>query len=106
MLTVMTRHWPDASWIEPTGGLYLWVSLPEDGPTATELYLQAVRNSVAFAIGPLFYTNERGSHHLRLNMVAHPPDVIEQGIVRLASAWKDLAAGYQRPDQNYSGPFL
>ncbi len=106
MLTAMTRHWPEAGWIEPTGGLYLWVKLPEDGPTATELYLNAVRNDVAFAIGPLFYTNERGSHHLRLNMVAHPPDVIEQGITRLASTWKDLAAGYEYPEQDFSGPFL
>ncbi|HEC22490.1 MAG TPA: PLP-dependent aminotransferase family protein [Chloroflexi bacterium] len=102
MLAALERHLSMARWHEPAGGLYLWVELPSDGPTATELYLHAVRAGVAFAMGPLFYTDGQGAYHLRLNMVAYPPDTIEEGVRRLGAAWRELAAGYQPPERTLS----
>jgi 2-aminoadipate transaminase len=97
MLEAAARYLPEgASWSEPSGGLYLWVELPP-GPTAPELYLHALRRGVAFAIGSIFHTDGSGSHRLRLNMVAHPPDVIAEGMRRLGLAWHELAAEHHPP---------
>src|SRR5690606_31982795 len=43
MLEALTVHLPGARWQEPRGGLYLWLELPADGPSATELYVHAVQ---------------------------------------------------------------
>lgn len=105
MLEALTVHLPGARWQEPRGGLYLWLELPADGPSATELYVHAVQAGVAFAPGPLFYLDGRGAHHLRLNMVAHPPEIATEGAARLGGAWRELAAGYE-PPAGRAGPFL
>lgn len=85
---------PGSAWVEPTGGLYLWVQLPDDGPTAAELYVTAVQHGVAFAIGSLFHTDGSGNRHLRLNFAAHPPDRITEGFRRLGAAWEAWQAAY------------
>jgi GntR family transcriptional regulator/MocR family aminotransferase len=82
------RHLPQGSaWVEPTGGLYLWVRLPDDGPTAAELYITAIQHGVAYALGTLFYTDGGGSRHIRLNFASHPPARIDEGFKRLGEAW-------------------
>ncbi len=106
MLVAVQRHLPFAHCIEPAGGLYLWLALPEDGPTSTELYLSAVARGAAFALGPLFYTDSGGVYHLRLNMVVYPPDKIEEGVRRLGQAWHDLASGARLPADVAAAPFL
>jgi DNA-binding transcriptional MocR family regulator len=106
ILEALGRHLPEANWREPAGGLYLWMSLPDDGPTAVELCLPAAQEGVSFAPGPLFYLDERGAYHLRLNMVAFDPPQIEEGVRRLGAAWRGLAATYQAPARTRPGPFL
>lgn len=97
MLDALRRHFPEAAWNEPSGGLYVWAAVPEDGPTAAELYLEAVRQGAGFAMGPLFFTDGRGERHLRLNIAAHDPARIDEGIRRLGSVWRELASGYRAP---------
>jgi DNA-binding transcriptional MocR family regulator len=81
---------PEGSqWKVPTGGLFLWVELPEDGPTATELYVTAIQNGVAYAMGNLFHPNGDGDHCIRLNFGAHPPEKIHEGFRRLGKAWQE-----------------
>lgn len=106
MLDALSQYFPEAHWTPPAGGMYLWLELPCDGPTSTELYLHAVRSGVAFAMGPLFYTDDQGGHYLRLNMSAYPPDTLREGIRRLSSAWRDLAAGHVSTDPSAPVPFL
>ncbi len=83
------RHYlpPGSRWTEPTGGLYLWVQLPDDGPTAAELYITAIQHGVAYAIGTLFYTDGSGNRHIRLNFASNTPARIEEGFRRLGAAW-------------------
>lgn len=83
-------------WETPQGGLYLWVELPQDGPTAVELYGEAVAQGVAYAIGSLFYATGEGQRCMRINFGAHPPDKIQEGFQRLRKAWNV----YQRNPQN------
>jgi GntR family transcriptional regulator / MocR family aminotransferase len=106
MLDALRHHLSEAKWNEPAGGLYVWVEFPHDGPTATELFLESVRAGAAFAMGPLFYTDGQGTYHVRLNIAAHPPDRIEEGVRRLASAWRSLAEGYEPLAPQRSAPLL
>ncbi len=85
---------PGTQWTPPTGGLYLWVRLPDEGPTAAELYITAIQHGVSYAIGTLFHTDGSGDRYLRLNFSAHPPERIEEGIKRLGAAWQDWRATY------------
>lgn len=78
---------PGSLWTEPTGGLYLWVKLPDDGPTAAELYVTAIQRGVAYAIGTLFHTDGTGNRHIRLNFGSQTPARIEEGFKRLGAAW-------------------
>jgi DNA-binding transcriptional MocR family regulator len=79
---------PGTTWHEPQGGLYLWIELPEDGPTAAELYMTAIEHAVAYAIGSLFHVDGEGARFIRLNFAAHPPDKIAEGMRRLSHAWE------------------
>jgi DNA-binding transcriptional MocR family regulator len=85
-----------SQWSDPQGGQYLWVELPP-GPSAADLYVQALRHGVAFAMGDVFYTDEGDGRHLRLNMLAHPPETIEEGMRRLGEAWEELVSDNESP---------
>ncbi len=94
-LTAAEEHLPPGTcWNIPQGGMYLWIKLPRTGPTAAELFIAAIQMNVAYAIGNLFYTNNCGNYHLRVNYSLHTPQVIEDGFRRLGRAWRELACDY------------
>jgi 2-aminoadipate transaminase len=83
MLTALSHFFPpEATWTEPQGGLFIWVTLP---PTldATAVLQHALAAHVAFAPGPDFFAQGEGQHMLRLNFTCVEPDRIEEGIRRL-----------------------
>ncbi len=97
MVAAVEQYFPaEAQWYNPQGGIYLWVQMPLDGPTATDLYLTAIKYSVAFAIGSVFSASGSFSQALRLNFACHTPEDIEEGIRRLGKAWKELLARNRR----------
>ncbi len=67
----------------PLGGLFIWLQLPP-GVDARALLPLACQAGVAFAPGEDFFAEGREKNHLRLNFAAHPPEVIAEGIARLA----------------------
>lgn len=85
---------PGTRWNVPQGGLYMWAKLPETGPTSAELFIAAVQNSVAFAIGNIFYLSGGGAFNMRLNYGLQSPEYIEEGFRRLGRAWRNLACDY------------
>ena len=85
---------PGSHWHAPGGGLYLWVELPAQGPSAAETFIAGIQRDVAFAIGSLFYISDGGSHAMRLNFGIHKPEIIEQGFKRIGEAWAALVADY------------
>ena len=94
-LAAAERHLPPgSSWYSPQGGLYLWVELPADGPSAAETFISAIQHDVAFAIGSMFYTSDGGSHAMRLNYGIHKPNVITEGFRRIGAAWAELVSEY------------
>jgi 2-aminoadipate transaminase len=88
MLAALERHFPeDARWTRPQGGLFLWLTLPP-GLDSTELLNVALDQRVAFVPGAAFFPHGGGERTCRLNFSYVPPDVIDEGIRRLASVVK------------------
>jgi 2-aminoadipate transaminase len=78
-------------WTRPTGGLYVWVELPEGMPAGpdSELFRQAVKSGVLYVPGEYCFPSE-GTHvrynSMRLTFGVQTPDRIELGIKLLADA--------------------
>ena len=70
-------------WTRPEGGLFLWVELPEQ-VHAKEVFKDALAESVAFVTGDAFFANEPRHNFIRLNFSNQQPEMIEEGIRRIA----------------------
>jgi 2-aminoadipate transaminase len=83
MLACMKNHFPDkVQWTRPQGGLFLWVTLPENQDAAVILE-KAVKEKVAFVPGKSFFVDGSGKNTMRLNFSNARPEQIEEGIKRL-----------------------
>lgn len=88
MLSAMDRYFPaEARWTRPEGGLFLWVELPERLSTE-ELFKEAIAERVAFVPGTSFFACEKKLNFMRLNFSNSKPEMIEEGIKRIASVLK------------------
>jgi DNA-binding transcriptional MocR family regulator len=82
----------------PAGGFNVWLELPGDGPTSTELYLEAVRRGVAFVPGPFFFSaggtaSSAAMRGLRLSYSALSPQALRRGVELLSDARLALRGG-------------
>ncbi len=73
---------PCCSWTQPTGGLFVWVNLP-DGIDARLMLDAAVDAGVAYVPGAPFFVDGTGSNTLRLAFSKEEPDAIDQGVTTL-----------------------
>jgi len=84
MVAALEKHMPEGvTWTEPEGGLFVWVRLPE-GIDATEMLEDAIAHKVAYVPGTSSFVDQGGRNTLRLAFSLATPDVIEEGIQRLA----------------------
>ena len=79
---------PDARFVEPQGGYFLWVELPR-GTNVGALFDAAVERGVQFVKGSDFVL-EGGDSSLRLAYSGVIPAEIEEGVGRLAEAYRAL----------------
>jgi 2-aminoadipate transaminase len=84
----LERNLPEARFVRPEGGYFLWVDLPE-GTDVARLEVGARERGVLFVKGSDFLL-EGGESSLRLAYSAVPPEQIEEGIRRLADAYREL----------------
>ncbi|QKG19888.1 PLP-dependent aminotransferase family protein [Actinomadura verrucosospora] len=70
---------------EPAGGFYLWLSF-RSGLDTRELFARAVRGGVAFLPGGPFHVDGTGAGTLRLGYAGAGPELIDEGVRRLAAA--------------------
>jgi 2-aminoadipate transaminase len=75
----------DASWTDPHGGFFLWLTLPPEIESEA-LFAVALEEGVAFIPGPAFSIGGRFSNALRLAFSAEAPDRVREGARRLARA--------------------
>ena len=79
---------PEAEFVEPQGGYFMWVTLPE-GTDVQALFDAAAERGVTFVKGTDFLL-EGGENTLRLAYSGVTPAEIETGIARLAEAYRSL----------------
>ena len=80
---------PEVRWVEPKGGLFLWIELPGNIDTY-EILPRAVENNVAYVPGTVFYPAGGGNNTCRLNFSKPSEAEIETGIERLANLFKSV----------------
>ncbi|MFQ5574709.1 MAG: PLP-dependent aminotransferase family protein [Terriglobia bacterium] len=96
MLGALKEFFPkEATWTEPKGGFFVWVTLPEYMDT-TELLAEAIREAkVAYVPGRAFYPDGAGKSSMRLAFCFPEPDAIREGVERLAEVVKKQMALYE-----------
>ena len=91
MLAALARELPaGCTWTRPSGGLFLWVTLPAHFDT-TELLAIAAREKIAFVPGAPFWVGEPVRNTLRLNFSNATEPRINEGLARLGRVVRDRA---------------
>ncbi|MEO8293618.1 MAG: PLP-dependent aminotransferase family protein [Actinomycetota bacterium] len=95
MLEAMAEHFPeDAAWTRPSGGFYVWATLP--GYVDTQAMLAAaVERRVAYVPGTAFYPDDRGSAQMRLAFCYPTQERIREGIARLGVLVREQGQRYR-----------
>ncbi|MGC2374163.1 MAG: PLP-dependent aminotransferase family protein [Solirubrobacteraceae bacterium] len=84
----LRRELPQAEFVDPEGGYFMWVTLPE-GTDVNALFGLAGELGVAFVKGTDFLM-EGGENTLRLAYSGVTPEQIDEGVGRLAEAYRSL----------------
>jgi 2-aminoadipate transaminase len=84
----LEQHIPEARFVVPQGGYFLWVDLPE-GTDVASLTKAAAERGVVFVKGTDFLL-EGGGSSLRLAYSAVSPEQIEQAVARVGEAYRQL----------------
>lgn len=85
MLRALARSVPQAEWLSPRCGLFVWLRLPP-GIDTSELLVRAVeRERLAFLPGALFGEGDAARRALRLSFSASSLDDLDEGAARLGS---------------------
>ena len=110
MLDSLSKQIPTLAgilWTHPSGGLYIWVTLPAgtDSSRGSPLFQRCIENGVLYVPGDYcFQPDENGvvpRNHLRLSFGQVAPEQIGPGIERLSQA---VAAILDRSDRVLSTP--
>lgn len=84
MLAALGEQLPTLRWTVPTGGFYVWLTLPSHLDSKAMLP-RAVKELVAYTPGTAFYADGGGRNAMRLSFCYPNPDFIREGIRRLAN---------------------
>ncbi len=84
----LRRELPDAQFVAPQGGYFMWVTLPP-GTDVGRLFEVAGEQGVTFVKGTDFLL-EGGENELRLAYSGVSVEQIEEGVARLAAAYRSL----------------
>ncbi|MEQ8390433.1 MAG: PLP-dependent aminotransferase family protein [Thalassospira sp.] len=85
MLTALDETMPEGvSWSQPQGGMFIWLTLPENIDSRA-LLAEAMEDAhVAFVPGQAFFCDQSGGNTARLSFATESTDRIRDGIARLA----------------------
>jgi len=88
LAVALRRELPDAEFVAPEGGYFMWVTLPA-GTDVQSLHSAASELGVTFVKGTDFVL-KRGENTLRLAYAGVTPEQIDEGVARLAAAYRSL----------------
>jgi DNA-binding transcriptional MocR family regulator len=83
MAGALRTYLPEIAHTAPTGGFYLWLTLPAQ-LDSKEMLPRAIKELVAYTPGTAFFANGAGRQNLRLAFCYPEPDFIVEGVKRLA----------------------
>ncbi len=89
LTAALDRELPEAEYQAPEGGYFMWVTLPK-GTDVAALFAAAAERDVQFVKGTDFLL-EGGENTLRLAYSGVTADQIDEGVRRLAEAYRSLA---------------
>jgi len=89
LVEALVDQLPEAEFVVPGGGYFLWLDLAEGTDTTA---LLAEGEGVTFIAGPDFMI-EGGENSLRLSFAPVPPERIAEGVFRIARALDRVRAG-------------
>lgn len=84
----LRRELPEARFVEPEGGYFLWLDLPR-GTDVAAMFSLAAERGVQFVMGSDFVL-EGGESSLRLAYSGVTPEEIEEGVTRLAEVYREV----------------
>ena len=90
LVDALREQIPDAKFVVPNGGYFLWLDLPEDVDTG-ELAAAAKEEGASFIAGTDFML-DGGTSSLRLSFASVPADQIPEGVGRIARALERIRA--------------
>lgn len=88
---IRAKNWEETHFLEPRGGMFLWLTLSPEINTK-ELLPLAVDNGVAFVPGEVFYSSEPQQNKMRLNFTHTSPELVPIAVQRLENAllqWRE-----------------
>jgi 2-aminoadipate transaminase len=94
MMAALARELPDVVYQRPTGGYYLWLTLPA-GVDGDDLARAANEAGVTIIAGSKFFARSDAGHpknHVRLAFSHAAGDEIDQGVRRLAQALSSITS--------------
>src|SRR3954454_13446336 len=91
LVSALEERIPEAEFVVPGGGYFLWLDLAE-GTDSAALLAAAKNEGVSFVAGPDFML-EDGARSLRLSFAPVPADRAAEGVSRIAKALERLRAG-------------
>lgn len=92
LLGALATMMPEGTrWTVPTGGFYVWLTLPP-GLHSKHMLPRAINNRVAYVPGTGFFADGSGAQHARLSYCFPPTERIVEGVRRLAATIDEEAA--------------
>src|SRR5690606_41764731 len=75
-------------WEMPPGGMFVWMRKRDPRIDTDRLYAAALAEKVAFVPGSVFDPAGQLRSAMRVNFTRNAPDILEEGVARLARATK------------------
>lgn len=75
-------------WTRPEGGLFLWITLPEN-MDACVMFKEAIDKNVAYVVGSAFDPQGKVRNTMRVNFSYASKEAIVEGVKRLAEVIKN-----------------
>lgn len=93
---------PEARFLEPRGGYFVWVQLP--GVSANVLLPIAREEGVSFHAGPRFVQGDQFTDTLRLSFAYYDSALLREGVQRLARALRRYRDGFNAGETHSDFP--
>lgn len=88
MMETMKKYFPEGYvCYKPKGGMFAWVTLPE-GIDTEIMFLDAIKEKVAYVHGKAFHVDGGGERSMRLNFSYSSNEQIDEGMKRLGKVIK------------------